>query len=453
VLVDLMLLYVASAFALFGVSAIRSAPVNHWLTAAFPVLVVAIMIRRNPRDDRFKGSLFATFTAVVAAVARASVLTIALAAMLGAPHSVNLGLRLGSIATAFLLLERGALLFARRHARRTPAHATPTLIIGAGLVGDRLAQRLLADRDYGMRPVGFLDSDPLPTLSSGDGPAVPVLGSPADLASAVRQTGARHVILAFSAEPDRVMLRRVQECEALGLSVSLVPRLFEAINDRATLDHVAGMPMVTLRAISPRGWQFAVKHAFDRTVALGGLIVLAPVMLGVALAVRLGSPGPILFRQRRVGRDGREFDVLKFRTMKLAQSAPQRIELVDGMAPGGIEGVDRRTRLGRFLRDSSLDELPQLLNVLRGDMSLIGPRPERPEFTVKFSQDIIRYDERHRVKSGITGWAQAHGLRGQTSIADRVEWDNYYIQNWSLGLDLRILGLTLIEVLRRHRDI
>ncbi len=133
--------------------------------------------------------------------------------------------------------------------------------------------------------------------------------------------------------------------------------------------------------------------------------------------------------------------------------------LEPGLAPGGVEGTDRRTRIGRWLRDLSIDELPQLINVVRGDMSLVGPRPERPEFAAMFARDIARYDDRHRVKSGITGWAQVHGLRGQTSIADRVEWDNYYIANWSLKLDIKILLLTVAELLRfrdshaaRHRD-
>jgi lipopolysaccharide/colanic/teichoic acid biosynthesis glycosyltransferase len=133
----------------------------------------------------------------------------------------------------------------------------------------------------------------------------------------------------------------------------------------------------------------------------------------------------------------------------MTEAPPQSsFQLGDGLAPGGVEGLDRRTPIGRVLRDLSLDELPQLLNVLRGDMSLVGPRPERPEYVVRFARDVARYEDRHRVKSGITGWAQVHGYRGQTSIADRVEWDNYYIQNWSIWLDLRIIFMTIAEVLR-----
>ena len=158
----------------------------------------------------------------------------------------------------------------------------------------------------------------------------------------------------------------------------------------------------------------------------------------------------MIFHQRRVGRDGRVFELLKFRTMLAGRGG--RFALRAGVAPGGIEGADRRTRIGRWLRSSSLDELPQLVNVLRGEMSLIGPRPERPEFVEQFAGEIQDYADRHRVRSGVTGWAQANGLRGQTSIADRVELDNHYIKNWSPGLELRTLALTLAEVARFREE-
>jgi lipopolysaccharide/colanic/teichoic acid biosynthesis glycosyltransferase len=196
-----------------------------------------------------------------------------------------------------------------------------------------------------------------------------------------------------------------------------------------------------------RGWQFGVKHGVDRGVALIALLVLAPLLLVIALAVRLSSRGPVLFRQRRVGRDCRTFDLYKFRSMR-DEPTGNAFELAHGVAPGGVEGVDRRTRVGRWLRASSLDELPQLLNVLRGEMSLIGPRPERPEFAERFAEEIPGYADRHRVKAGITGWAQANGLRGQTPIAERVKYDNYYIDHWSIQLEFMTIVLTVVEVLR-----
>ena len=239
----------------------------------------------------------------------------------------------------------------------------------------------------------------------------------------------------------------MRTCESLGLEISVVPRLFDSVNDRFRYETLGGMPLLGLRATNTRGRYFALKHLIDRVSAAFLLFVGAPLLALIALAVRIESPGPVLFRQRRVGRDGHAFDLLKFRSM-----APPRADAdfrpSAGSAPGGIEGEDRRTRVGRFLRRSSLDELPQLINVLRGNMSLVGPRPERPEFVELFNRDIDRYEDRLRVKSGITGWAQVHGLRGQTSLADRVEWDNFYIEHWSLSFDLKILALTVVAVFR-----
>lgn len=209
---------------------------------------------------------------------------------------------------------------------------------------------------------------------------------------------------------------------------------------------VSSSMVVALVALSG-GWQFTLKRAADRAVALLALLLLAPLLLAIALGVRLSSVGPVIFRQRRVSRGGETFVLFKFRTM-VEDPGVAGFTLARGSAPGGIEGADRRTAIGRWLRTISFDELPQLLNVLRGEMSLIGPRPERPEFVELFAKEVPRYAERHRVKSGITGWAQANGMRGQTSIGDRVELDNYYIENWSLCLDLRILALTIVELLR-----
>jgi exopolysaccharide biosynthesis polyprenyl glycosylphosphotransferase len=230
----------------------------------------------------------------------------------------------------------------------------------------------------------------------------------------------------------------------------VVPRLFENINVHVGLEHIGGLPLYGLRSIDPKGWQFAVKHVIDRVGAVAFAIVLSPVLLALAIAVKLSSPGPVIFRQLRVGRDGREFEILKFRSMTEPEAGSRSPTLSgEDVGPGGAEDSYRVTRVGEFLRRHSVDELPQLWNVLRGEMSLVGPRPERPEFTQVFGEQIYRYKERQKVKSGMTGWAQVHGLRGNTSLRDRVEWDNYYIQNWSLWLDLVILLTTISVVLRR----
>jgi exopolysaccharide biosynthesis polyprenyl glycosylphosphotransferase len=447
-LVDLVVLYLASSAALFAATAVGGDSASRWLAAAFPPIVLGLLRARRSPDERLIGSAVDTAAYVVGVVSLAAILTIAADSIVGGTHPVGLALRLWLFSAVYLGIARMVLLSVRRQAIRSDALATPTLILGAGIVGDHLVRRLVAEPRYGLRPIGFLDSDPLPRPTSQAPRAVPVLGGPDDLAEAIERTGAGHVILAFSSESDQVLVEKVRECEQLGVDVSLVPRLYESINERATLDHVGGLPLLSLHSVDPRGWQFLVKHAFDRGVATLALVALAPAMIAIAIAVRFSSPGSILFRQRRVGRDGHEFDLLKFRTMRDAKAQQNEFELPEGVAPGGVEGDDRRTRIGQWLRGTSLDELPQFINVLRGDMSLVGPRPERPEFVARFARDVTRYEDRHRVKSGITGWAQVNGLRGQTSIADRVEWDNYYIQNWSLRLDLRIVVLTVAEVLR-----
>jgi exopolysaccharide biosynthesis polyprenyl glycosylphosphotransferase len=373
----------------------------------------------------------------------------------------NVAPLIGWIWVLTVLLLAGArcgLALARRQARIKGLAGKPTLIVGAGVVGATIAQRLTQQPEYGLHPVGFLDDHPPGNGNgnhneNGHGPhrMLPVLGSPSDLAEIAADHGAEHVLFAFTSEPDQRLLALAARCEQLGLEVSLVPRLFESMNDRVALDWVGSLPVLGIRPLDPRGWQFRVKYALDKPLALLGLIALSPVMAVLAVAVKLSSPGPVLFRQRRIGQDGQVFEMLKFRSMLIPS---EDVEYVPppGFAPGGVEGPDRRTPIGRFLRRSGLDELPQLINVLHGEMSLVGPRPERPEFAMAFGAELASYTDRHRVKSGITGWAQVSGLRGQTSLVERVDMDNYYIRNWSLSLDLKIAFLTVPAVLRTGDD-
>lgn len=360
-------------------------------------------------------------------------------------------LSLWGFSTMLLVPGRVASSRLELRSRRARAEAKPTLIIGSGSVGQLIAKRLRDRPELGLRPVGFLDKDPLPP--NGSSANLPVLGASWDLDEVTRRYGVRHVILAFSTAPHDVLLRTVHRCHELEIPVSVVPRLFEKVTARLSVDHVGGVPLISIHPAYPRGRKFRLKYALDRVVAGMLLVVLLPLLAVSALAVWISLDRTILYRQRRIGLDGQEFEILKFRSMKSAPDEERAVmTLRPDTAPGGVGEIERRTKVGKFIRATSIDELPQLVNVLRGEMSLVGPRPERPEFAEIFHQQVHRYGERLRVKSGITGWAQVNGLRGQTSLSERVELDNYYIENWSFWLDVKILVLTVREVFSFSAD-
>jgi exopolysaccharide biosynthesis polyprenyl glycosylphosphotransferase len=436
-LIDIAILYAASTMALVGFH--HAQLLDHVAAFLYPLAVVVLLRRKGVMHRGVGTNAFDAGTRAGSVVSLAAMPVVALDSVIGGVHPASVAVRLWIFSFAFLGVARMTIAKILHDARADGLLARPTLIVGRGIVAERIMKRLQERPEYGLRPVGFLDT--------GDWSPTPVLGSPDDLAAVAEQTGARNVIVAFSAGRDQEFVDVVRQCHHLGLEISVVPRLYESVNSRATIDYVGGLPLLRLAPSEIAGPSFAAKHAFDRLVALLALIVLAPLMVAIALAVRIGSPGPVLFRQDRVGLDGRRFEILKFRTMAVAAQSPNFVPAA-GVAPGGVEGADRRTRLGRLLRDTSFDELPQLINVLKGDMSLVGPRPERPEFVERFTAEVDGYEQRHRVPTGITGWAQVSGLRGPTSIADRAEWDNHYIENWSPGLDLRILAMTVGEVLR-----
>jgi exopolysaccharide biosynthesis polyprenyl glycosylphosphotransferase len=454
---DFVLLYAAVILALGGTNEALYASAAQAPLLLLPPLVMGLLYLRGLYRTRLRALVLDGVAPVVSAVSVAAMTVAMLGLFLnGRVPSQGDWVRAWLFALVAVGAGRITLSLTQRWARSKRLVGKPVLIMGAGMVGSQVARRLENHPEYGLAPIGFLDDDPRSIAEVG-GREMPVLGTVEDLDETVAQTGVRNLIVAFSSVADARVSRLIQRCQELGIEVSVVPRMFDTINNRVGYDTVGGLPLMSFTTVNPKGTQFGIKHAFDRVFALVLLVVLSPVLLCTALAVRLSSRGPVLFRQRRIGRDGQVFDLCKFRSMHIDPSHPELGEddasalasLLGGdTAPGGVEGRDRRTPVGRFLRRCSIDELPQLLNVLRGEMSLIGPRPERPEFVELFNQDIIRYDDRHRVKSGITGWAQVHGLRGQTSLAERVEWDNYYIAHWSLGLDLKILVLTLLVLFR-----
>ncbi|PWW21829.1 Undecaprenyl-phosphate glucose phosphotransferase [Geodermatophilus normandii] len=316
-----------------------------------------------------------------------------------------------------------------------------TLVVGAGQMGVRVAATLLERRNYGLDPIGFLDAgehDEATALLP-----IPLLGRYDRLAQVIREQAVRDVIVAYGGTDEDELVDILRTCDRLDVDVFVVPRLFELHHTNRYTDEIWGIPLVRRRRSVYRSPWWRTKRLVDVVVSAVSLLVLLPVLTACAVAVRLeGGPG-IIFRQTRVGLDGRPFEVLKFRSLK-------PVDETESQTNWNIKHDDRLGPVGRFLRASSLDELPQLWNIFRGDMSLVGPRPERPHFVDQFSAHIPRYTARHRVPAGLTGWAQSHGLRGDTSIEDRARFDNYYIENWSPWLDMKIVLKTVGQVLRRQ---
>jgi len=310
-----------------------------------------------------------------------------------------------------------------------------TLVLGTGPVGVEVAEALAQHPEFGLVPTGFVDR-------FDDDLLLPIVGRPEHLPEVLQRTGVRHVILAFGAAGEEELVSIVRRCHDQSVQFYAVPRLFELGISAEDVGHeVAGLPIVPLRRPAAATGMWPAKRAFDIVASLVLLVLTAPLTAACAVAVRLSSPGPVFFRQVRIGIGGRHFEILKFRTMR---------ENDDSATHWSVDDDDRVTRVGRVLRPTHLDELPQLVNVLRGDMSLVGPRPERPHFVEQFGEEIDGYHFRHRVPVGITGWAQVHGYWGDTSIETRVRLDNRYIENWSLWRDL-VIGLRTIPTLLGKR--
>jgi Undecaprenyl-phosphate glucose phosphotransferase len=310
------------------------------------------------------------------------------------------------------------------------------LIAGSGDLGRLVADKILEHRELGYQIVGFVDD-----RASGDHlgyRGLPLLGTIVEAADIVARETVDHLYIALPPEQHVQMLQLIESTSRECVDVKVVPDLLQVIALRARLEDLDGVPVININDVPLQGFNSIVKRAIDIAISCGALVVLALPFWLIAALVKLTSRGDVFYRQERMGLDGKPFMIYKFRSM-----------YDDAEAETGpvwtIERDPRRTPVGKLLRRSNIDELPQLWNVLKGDMSIVGPRPERPLFVAQFKDRIPQYMLRHKVKAGITGWAQVNGWRGNTSIEKRIEYDLYYIENWSVRLDLKIMWLTLLR--------
>jgi exopolysaccharide biosynthesis polyprenyl glycosylphosphotransferase len=342
-------------------------------------------------------------------------------------------LTVGLVTATLLVTMRGALYASMRAAYRANRLTEPVLIVGTGKLGLEVGELLLEHPDLGLRPVGLVGE-----TTPASGPSLPVLGGLSRISDVVREHGVSKIIVSLPAETDENMVSTLRaECPS-SVDLYLVPPMPELASavPASCMDEVWGIPLLPLRLAGIHASGRMVKRAFDLLVGTVLVVALAPVLLILVTVGFLAGSRPVLFRQERVTRSGRIMTIMKLRTMSCPNPDSQ-----------WTVPAENCSATGRWLRATHLDELPQLFNVIRGDMSLVGPRPERPFFVSKFARIVPHYDQRHRTRAGLTGWAQVHGLTGDTSIPERTRFDNYYIEHWSLWLDLVIMTRTIAEPL------
>lgn len=350
------------------------------------------------------------------------------------PFSRLVFLYFGIMATLFTIMQRAVLRFILREARRKGYNLRYMLLVGSGRVAEDLVAKLRIHRELGIQLIGCLTR----TGDDKRGPAgLPVVGSYDDLSRCLDGMDIDSVVVSLPLEDSPLLPGIMEQVRDRLVDVKIVPDLYQFVTLTGSIDEFEGLPVISVQTTPLDGLGRLIKRVIDLVLAILLIVLFAPIFLLIAILIKLTSRGPVAYSQERVSVDGSKFRILKFRTMRLD---------AEDSGPGWTTAGDNRvTALGRFLRASSLDELPQLFNVLRGDMSIVGPRPERPVYIEEFRKRVPRYMLRHKVPAGMTGWAQVHGWRGNTSIDRRVEYDLYYIENWSLLLDVKILFLTLFR--------
>lgn len=343
----------------------------------------------------------------------------------------------GFLGVLLLLTERYTVRRVLRYLRKIGYNQKHLLIIGAGKVGIDFAQKVISNKEFGYNVLGFLDDDVTKLGSEILGSRV--LGDCRHLPDLLDTNGVDEVIVALPLSAYDKYHDIVDTCEKAGVRVRIIPDYFDYLPGRLKIEEFDEFPLLNIRYV-PLDDPFNrfIKRLFDLAVSMIAILLAAPVMIGVVIGVKLTSPGPVFFKQERVGLNNHPFKMLKFRSMRVAIDNSAETKWTTSDDP-------RKTKFGAFIRKTSLDELPQFLNVLFGDMSVVGPRPERPFFVEQFKEKIPKYMVKHQVKPGITGWAQVNGWRGDTSIEKRIECDIYYIENWDLLFDIKIMLLTVFK--------
>ena len=332
-----------------------------------------------------------------------------------------------------LMAGRGIVRVVLMNMRKHGRNIRRAVIVGAGKLGQALHENILRNPWTGIHVAAYLDDrDERVGKNLQGAPVMPLK----DLKRVIEDKGIDQVFIAFSFDKQAQMKETMDALADEVVDVRLVPDLFSFTTLRRSVTDFEGMPILNMRESPLDGWNAILKRLFDIVISSSALAVLGAPMLLVALLVKVTSPGPVFYRQERMGLDGRKFDILKYRSMRTDAEK-------ETGAVWAKKDDPRRTWLGAMLRKTSLDELPQFINVLKGDMSIVGPRPERPVFINDFKKQVPRYMLRHKMKAGITGWAQVNGWRGDTSLLKRIQYDIYYIENWSIWFDIRIMFMTL----------
>lgn len=340
---------------------------------------------------------------------------------------------------ALTILGRETHSWFRYHLRQRGVGCDNLLIVGNGKVAREIARKIGSNTRLGYNAVGVVVNGKTQTRSNLNN--IPVIGVYQDLPHLIDIHSVDQIIIALPEMQREELLELVTLCQRGRVDIKIYPDIFAYMAGDLNVDDLGGMPLLTVRDIALRGWKLSLKRGLDIFGSFLGMIFLSPFMLLTAFLIRSGSKGPVFYTQERMGLDGKPFHVVKFRTMR---------EDAEASGPGWtVEDDPRVTPLGRWMRKTNWDEIPQLMNVMVGEMSLVGPRPERPVYVSEFQEQIPRYMERHREKAGMTGWAQVNGLRGDTSIEERTEYDLWYVENWSLWLDIKIIIRTIWQTVRR----